>query len=103
MDGVREGQEPVVDTKPIPCPTISPRMGSAALKSQDFIPSAWSPQIGWRTLAALFSFLVLHTSTWLASLPVRHMPQAGRRRRDEPHLPLLIHTVGKNLTKNVES
>lgn len=41
-DGAGEGQEPVVDTKPIPCPTICAYLGSAALKSQDFIPSALS-------------------------------------------------------------
>lgn len=78
----QSGWEHRVNTEAIPCPTISPKMSSAALKSQDFIIASSVLEIGWSTLAALFSFLVLHTSTCPTSLPATKILLAGRRRRD---------------------
>lgn len=71
-----------------------PLPGLYSLKRQDFTLCS-APKTGWSTLAALCSFLVLQIPTFLTPLPVRYIPQAGRRKRDEPHFPSLIHTVRK--------
>lgn len=78
MDGAGEGQELVVDTKPIPRPTLSAHLGSAALKSQDFIPSALSfKQAGALRQLSSPSWSYIHPHAQLLSQQDTYPSQGG--------------------------